>query len=862
MEVAESCRGCLKPLSVRNFKLSEALEGLENVVTYQEAFEKCSGYFINPSEPQEICEECAGDLFHAFRFKQKCEKTQDQMLKWIKNVEIKEENVEIFAEPIVTMEMLEPEVHPEPPEPEKSQNKNWEYWRCEICEIIFKCREYYEKHVLRKHPETRTESCPYCQKLQFPQLLLTHLRSCRRRPKLNEEKKVKSTYRPFKCEICGSQYEKREILAIHYKKKHPEEKESCPHCKMSFHPKMLESHINICWTKRRRRKRFLFENDDEDTQTPDPDAKKPRLCPICGLLKTEAHIIKHVRNGNDPYVCDICGKVMNSKISIRRHIKTVHLRLPVKCCHCKKEFPTPHLLLKHVRYDHPEDKEVFKCDFCERTFLNTYHMKKHRATHTGERFFQCNICGKEFILKTSYDNHLTTHSDERPFPCELCGATFKTKKNMKKHIKQVHDEKSYECPLCDRAFAVNFLILQHLKKAHPEYQLPPKGTSMKKIVAKYCRLTESLEDVEKPVTYQEAFEKCSGYFINPSEPQEICEECAGDLFHAYRFKQKCEKTQDQMLKYLKNVEIKEEKVEIFAEPLTNLEFNEPDSTKNSKFEEEIWKCDLCKAVFKCLKSIRNHMHNAHPENLTEKCQFCKKLQHPQLLDAHKKVCKSRPPDEEKKYKKNQQFQCEICGLCRKFTLPNTQEVLQTPLLVIFAENFYKTKPRFVVTSNEFIYDCQSDVVIAKKEFPSAFLLRKHVRFDHPEDKQDIKCDFCGRKFLNRYHMKLHRATHTGETFFKCKICDKGFIQRSALDKHMTSHSNERPYVCDFCGEKFKNYPNLTNHVQQVHEEKNYECPVCQKNFTTNYLTVQHLKKMHPDYELPPKGTSFMKNKRK
>ena len=41
----------------------------------------------------------------------------------------------------------------------------------------------------------------------------------------------------------------------------------------------------------------------------------------------------------------------------------------------------------------------FKCDFCTRSFRDSFDLKVHVRTHTGERPFRCDECDQSFSLK-------------------------------------------------------------------------------------------------------------------------------------------------------------------------------------------------------------------------------------------------------------------------------------------------------------------------------------------------------------------------------------------------------------------------------------------------------------------------------
>ena len=51
------------------------------------------------------------------------------------------------------------------------------------------------------------------------------------------------------------------------------------------------------------------------------------------------------------------------------------------------------------------------------------------------------------------------------------------------------------------------------------------------------------------------------------------------------------------------------------------------------------------------------------------------------------------------------------------------------------------------------------------------LLEEH-RSSHSGDDKPYKCQFCGKGFKNRYHVRDHENTHTDTAEFKCTVCEK------------------------------------------------------------------------------------------
>uniref|UniRef100_A0A3B5QPK6 C2H2-type domain-containing protein n=1 Tax=Xiphophorus maculatus TaxID=8083 RepID=A0A3B5QPK6_XIPMA len=81
----------------------------------------------------------------------------------------------------------------------------------------------------------------------------------------------------------------------------------------------------------------------------------------------------------------------------------------------------------------------------------------------------------------------------------------------------------------------------------------------------------------------------------------------------------------------------------------------------------------------------------------------------------------------------------------------------------------------------------------------------------------FSCGVCGRLLKNKYDLKQHYMTHTGEKPFTCETCSKRFARRSQLNVHYRTHTGERPYSCQtLCGKSFIESRKLNFHMKQKH----------------------------------------------
>jgi KRAB domain-containing zinc finger protein len=152
-------------------------------------------------------------------------------------------------------------------------------------------------------------------------------------------------------------------------------------------------------------------------------------CDFCGLkfvLKAWLHThlkTKHEDGKVKKFECDLDGKVFDTKMGLRGHMRNHRVQL-MKCDICSKEVKG---LTQHMQLVHQTEAKL-KCEICKKLLNNKHslhlHMKLHQKAH------QCQQCGKRFAWRCDLRKHLLFHEDRFAFRCEPCQRNFGSKDEL------------------------------------------------------------------------------------------------------------------------------------------------------------------------------------------------------------------------------------------------------------------------------------------------------------------------------------------------------------------------------------------------------------------------------------------------
>jgi hypothetical protein len=90
----------------------------------------------------------------------------------------------------------------------------------------------------------------------------------------------------------------------------------------------------------------------------------------------------------------------------------------------------------------------FTCKVCSKGFEHTFLLRRHLVIHTGEQVYKCDFCSKSFSNRRARGAHQKIHvhpqirSHAREYKCDICSKTFNDRRNLTKHLR-IHSGKRH-----------------------------------------------------------------------------------------------------------------------------------------------------------------------------------------------------------------------------------------------------------------------------------------------------------------------------------------------------------------------------------------------------------------------------------
>ncbi|XP_064635468.1 zinc finger protein 585A-like [Lineus longissimus] len=712
--------------------------------------------------------------------------------------------------------------------------------KCDHCNDIFAQKLHLDDHRRTAHCATSSFVCDQCPKsFEHDAALRTH-------------QLMHSAGKPFECAQCSRKFTRKHSLKFHYMSVHMPQSERpfrCSSCPKRYARLVdLNVHLRI----------HTGEKPFECNQCSSAFTKKESLKIHC--MRVHGSQSESLR----PFKCRLCPKSYTRKCFLDVHLRRHTGDNPFKCKHCGVVFPRNETLKNHCLRVHTPDK-LFKCGDCDRRFVKKAYLEVHQRQHTGQKPFACNQCGDAFHRNDLLKVHKSrAHGDgstpKNLYKCEDCDKSFVNKVYLEGHQRRHTGEKPFACDLCDKAFYRNEGLKAHKIKAHGI------GTPLEKLFqCKDCDKSYTnknyLEVHRRKHTGERPFkcDLCEKAFHRKDLLHDHKFRAHGDCTASYKCHM-CEKH------FLRKAYLKEhERVHTGEKPFScshcdkafgtkyslqnhlfeSHEIGEPNTTRVKVYQADLpYKCTECEKSFATIKKLLSHMCDSHDvEGNIEKPFVCEICGHAHanntLLNLHSRT---HSDDEEAKY-----FVCRLC--MRSF---EGKAELQSHVEHHNGDCTFRCElcgkgyagkeslkhHRLTVHFGDLPFLCEH----CGKGFSRRGNYNIHVN-THTKERQ-FKCENlqCGKVFNRKTDLKNHEKTHKVE-LFTCEYCKKDF-RVSSRERHMKKHIGEKAFKCGYCDLAFRVQSALKRHERTHTGERPFSCVICTAAFPRKDRLLIHLRKVH------------------
>ena len=277
-------------------------------------------------------------------------------------------------------------------------------------------------------------------------------------------------------------------------------------------------------------------------------------------------------------------------------------------------------------------------------------------------------------------------------------------------------------------------------------------------------------------------------------------------------------------------------------------------------DEDVYRCILCKKVFKTEKGLKNHMFKYHGEDKGVECKVCERiLETEEILNVpmkneHKETHLNEDHEtgpgymgwkineEDGNIEKDENIWKAVSDLKKDV------KALESKLSSVVTE--YKHCVDALKEETHARSKAEETTKILKRILESKEELDKRNTEEHiPNGDEDMEIDDTTGVWIQQQKRKSirikktksqqeDRFNHDKSNTYSRQECKKTFDGQKVLEKQEQSHSLSSTYSCDKCNESYDDKSVLETH-KETHSQDYYKCEHCEIRLSDKNLLEEH-----------------------
>lgn len=336
------------------------------------------------------------------------------------------------------------------------------------------------------------------------------------------------------------------------------------------------------------------------------------------------------------------------------------------------------------------------------------------------------------------------------------------------------------------------------------------------------------------------------YFLNPSGNHNVCRLCLEKKDGTISINEVMELYSDFYTKSISLVEI--------LNTITHTEIDQDDLLPSQICEPCVGtalsaflflkQCQIAKeSLESCLDYFTNNIISMTEETSVDSNSLIMVLPHNNLLQYHNSEFKPLT-DTQKEFNHT-----DILTDSIKTEVDEPNNQFNEEDIVVEVENIKKLTERKLrhlkdlgfLEEQKFLQSEEEICQQCGESFEIPYFLNHHQKTVHNSKDDTLICDLCGKMYMTRESLKLHKESHVVKI---CQICGKHLRNKRSFERHFSRCSGERfdekRFFCDYCGGSWKTKQQLQNHVYGKHLfDKPFKCEICGKGFATKAILKGH-----------------------